>query len=165
MEETKYPFVSVIIPVFNDATRLKLCLTALENQSYPHSHYEVIVIDNGSDNDQDIQGVVAQFGQAKMTQELTPGSYVARNKGIAVAQGEAIAFTDADCIPATDWLEQGVYHLRSIPNCGMVVGCIEVFFEDPNHPNSIELYQSLTAFPQEEHLQQFHGGDFLGIFF
>lgn len=164
MEEPKYPFVSIIIPVFNDAARLRLCLATLEKQTYPQRNYEVIVIDNGSDKDQDIAPVVAEFGQAKIAQELTPGSYVARNKGIAIAQGEIIAFTDSDCIPASDWLEKGVKHLMTIPNCGMVVGRIEVFFENPNQPTSIELYQSLTAFNQEKRLNKFHGGATANVF-
>jgi glycosyltransferase involved in cell wall biosynthesis len=42
-------FISVIIPVFNDAEPLKTCLEALENQTYPKDLYEVIVIDNASD--------------------------------------------------------------------------------------------------------------------
>ncbi|MEO1376787.1 MAG: glycosyltransferase [Cyanobacteria bacterium J06635_10] len=43
------PFVSVIIPVFNDSKRLKKCLTKLESQSYPRNRFEVIVIDNNSE--------------------------------------------------------------------------------------------------------------------
>lgn len=154
----EYPFISVIIPVFNDAIRLRLCLAALESQTYPQSRYEVIVVDNGSDQDQDVQGVVGLFQQAQLAEEHSPGSYAARNKGISVAKGTVIAFTDADCIPVNNWLEKGVHHLTTTPNCGMVVGRIEIFFEDVNRPTSIELYQSVTAFPQEQHLKQFHGG-------
>lgn len=98
-------FVSVIIPVLNDSERLKLCLEALEHQTYPKKLYEVIVVDNGSD--QSIGSVVSKFTQATATAESHPGSYVARNKGILIAQGDIIAFTDADCIPALDWIEKG----------------------------------------------------------
>lgn len=42
------PFVSVIIPVFNDSKHLSLCLQALYCQTYPYSRYEVIVVDNAS---------------------------------------------------------------------------------------------------------------------
>ena len=144
------PFVSVIVPVFNDAERLKTCLEALEKQTYPNSLYEVIVIDNGSDEAEDIQGVVAQFGQAIATHESIPGSYAARNKGISLAKGEVIAFTDADCIPSANWIEQGVKNLLQVPNCGLVAGKIEIFFKDPHHITPVELYESITAFPQKE---------------
>jgi len=153
-----YPFVSVIIPVFNDQERLKLCLDALCQQTYEQTRYEIIVIDNGSDNYEKIRKTVGGFKQVTVDQELTPGSYAARNKGISLAQGDVIAFTDSDCIPDICWLERGVQHLISKSDCGMVVGRVEIFFKDPQNPTLIELYQSLTAFPQEQHLKEFHGG-------
>jgi len=57
------PFVSVIIPVYNDPIRLKTCLQALEEQTYPQNAYEIIVVDNGSD--ESIEPIVAEFSQAK----------------------------------------------------------------------------------------------------
>lgn len=158
------PFVSVIVPIFNDADRLNLCLAALQTQSYPQSHYEIIVVDNGSDDDQNIGAVVAKFKQAIFTQELLPGSYAARNKGISLAKGEVIAFTDADCIPDCDWLKLGVARLNAVPNCGQVVGKVKVFFANPKFPTPVELYESVTAFPQESLLQKFHGGATANVF-
>jgi glycosyltransferase involved in cell wall biosynthesis len=157
-------FVSIIIPVFNDAKRLKICLEALENQTYPKSLYEVIVVDNGSDPSQDIQGVVAQFGQAIASYESTPGSYAARNKGISLAKGEIIAFTDADCIPAANWIEQGVKNLRQIPNCGLVAGKIEIFFKNPQQLTTVELYESIMALPQKEFLEKHQYGATANVF-
>ncbi|NJL35339.1 MAG: glycosyltransferase [Leptolyngbyaceae cyanobacterium SM1_4_3] len=155
---SSYPFVSVIIPVYNDAGRLKICLEALANQTYPQSQYEIIVIDNGSDAVEQVEAVVAQYPNAIATQELKPGSYAARNHGLTLTKGEVIAFTDADCVPAVDWLEKGVHHLLTTLNCGQVVGKVEIFFENPDRPTPVELYESVTAFPQERLLQQFRGG-------
>ena len=45
---TAHPFVSVIVPVYNDPERLRLCLRALEGQTYPESRYEIVVMDNGA---------------------------------------------------------------------------------------------------------------------
>lgn len=159
----KIPFVSVIVPVFNDAARLKLCLNALEHQTYPIDRYEVIVIDNGSDPGEQIAQVVAAYAQARVAQELTPGSYAARNKGISIAKGEVIAFTDADCIPAPNWIKQGVQHLIQTPNCGLVVGRIEMFFEE-NRETPVALYESVTAFPQEQLLKEHKGGATANVF-
>lgn len=164
MENPALKFVSVIIPVFNDASRLKLCLAALETQSYPQNHYEVIVVDNGSDEDQDIKGVVAEFKQAIATQELLPGSYAARNKGISLAKGEIIAFTDADCIPATDWIEKGVQHLLKTPNCGLVAGEIKIFFKNPVRLTPVELFEKVTAFTQKEYLEKYKYGATANLF-
>ena len=164
MEKSKYPFVSVIIPVFNDGERLHLCLAALAQQTYGRSHFEIIVIDNGSDDFGAIQVTVSPYNNAVLILEPTPGSYMACNRGLAIAQGEVIAFTDADCIPAADWLEQGVAHLCQVPNCGQVVGKVNLFFADPERPTAVELYESLTAFPQERLLQELHGGATANVF-
>lgn len=164
MESHSHPFVSVIIPVYNYTERLKLCLEALENQTYPKTGYEVIVVDNASDEAADIKGVVAQFGQAIAAYESTPGSYAARNKGISLAKGEVIAFTDADCIPASDWMEKGVEHLLDVPNCGLVAGKIEIFFKDPTHLTTVELYESLMALPQQEFLEKHRYGATANVF-
>ncbi|HAA33075.1 MAG TPA: glycosyl transferase family 2 [Cyanobacteria bacterium UBA8553] len=157
-------FVSAIIPVYNDAERLKICLAALENQTYPKDLYEVIVVDNGSDQAQDIKGVVAQFSCAIATYESIPGSYAARNQGISLAKGDIIAFTDSDCIPAPNWIENGVKNLLQVPNCGLVAGKIEIFFKDSSHITPVELYESITAFPQKKLLEQQRGGATANVF-
>ncbi len=164
MKHQSSPLVSIIIPVFNDAERLKICLESLENQTYPKSLYEIIVVDNASDESENISGIVAQFKQASVTYENIPGSYAARNQGIALAKGEVLAFTDADCIPAQNWIEKGVGHLLKEPQCGLVAGKIEIFFKSPNQPNSIELYESITAFPQEKLLKEYKGGATANVF-
>jgi glycosyltransferase involved in cell wall biosynthesis len=164
MNLSNCPFVSVIVPVFNQAEQLKLCLTALEQQTYPKSLYQVIVVDNGSDEDQNISAVVERFQQAIATCETLPGSYAARNRGMFLAKGPIIAFTDADCIPAANWIEQGVNYLLHTPNCGLVAGKIEIFFRDPQRVTAVELFESITAFPQAELLKQHRGGATANLF-
>ena len=162
MSNLSIPFVSVIIPVFNNSEALKKCLEALENQTLSKSLYEVIVVDNGSD--EDIKAVVSQFGQAFATYESRPGSYVARNKGISLAKGEVIAFTDSDCIPAQDWIERGVAHLLRVPECGLVAGKIELFFKNPDQPTAVELHQSVQAFDQKRYVEQWRFGATANLF-
>ncbi|MBD2205069.1 glycosyltransferase [Calothrix sp. FACHB-1219] len=148
-------FISIIIPVFNDSARLKLCLQALENQTYSKDLYEVIVVDNASQ--EDIKSVVSQFSQAKFAYEATPSSYAARNKGISLAKGEILAFTDADCIPESDWIEKGVTSLTNTPNCGLVGGRIDIFFRNPEQPTPVELYDSIALkFTQESDVKNQH---------
>lgn len=137
------PFVSVIVPVLNDLERVALCLGLLGQQGYPRHLYEVIVVDNGSDSGRAIADVVAASGQALLAEESRPGSYAARNTGISLAKGEVIAFIDADCLPAADWIEQGVAALRRHPDCGLVAGAIIPTFQDPNRPTAVELHESL----------------------
>lgn len=147
-----YPFVSVIIPVFNDNERLKICLQALKTQTYPVDGYEVIVIDNNSQ--EDVQSIIDQLDYVILSYEKRPGSYVARNTGLSCAKGEIIAFTDADCIPASDWIEKGVATLRSQSNIGLVAGRIDLFARDSKKPNPIELYESIAlSFPQDKFVE------------
>lgn len=152
MNQLSYPFVSIIIPVFNDCERLKICLEALENQTYPNSLYEVIVVDNGSA--QDIKSVVERFSQALFTLESSPGSYIARNKGLSLAKGEVIAFTDADCIPALDWIEKGVTNVLQAHNCGLVAGRVKLFFKDQKHPTTAETYESIHTLQQKSFIEE-----------
>ena len=151
MVEKLLPFVSVIIPVYNDRERLIKCLEALENQTYLHNLYEVIVVDNASDDD--IGATVTPFNQAIVLEEKRRGSYAARNRGILNAKGEVIAFTDSDCIPANDWIEKGVNNLLNTSNCGIVGGKIEIFFQEPERPTAVELYDSIMAFPQSNYVK------------
>ncbi len=151
--DEKIPLVSVIIPVFNEPDLLKVCLKALEEQTYPKNLYEVIVVDNGSK--ESIEPIVRQFSQAQATFESYPGSYAARNKGISLTKGEIIAFTDSDCIPALDWIEKGVKNLLQVNNCGLVGGKIEIFVQDPHHPTAVELYDRLYAFPQKKYVEEY----------
>lgn len=125
MSEVVAGFISVIIPVFNDRERLKLCLTALENQTYPQELYELVLVDNGSE--ENIAEIAHQFKQVVLTTEKQRGSYAARNRGIKIAKGELLAFTDSDCIPANDWLERGVNYLVSVPDCAVFAGRIDIF--------------------------------------
>lgn len=151
---SELPFVSVIVPVFNDPIRLTTCLEALENQTYPKEFYEVIVVDNGSD--EPIDTVVSKFKQARAAVELKPGSYHARNTGISLASGSVLGFTDADCIPAKDWIAKGVENLSREPGCGLVGGKIEFFFQNPARPTPAELYDKVMAFAQEDDIRQNH---------
>ena len=91
-----------------------------------------------------------------------PGSYAARNRGIEVAEGEVLAFTDADCVPAADWIEAGVAALRSQPNCGLAAGAIEVVMGNPQHP--VELFESVMALSQQKFVAQDHYGATANVF-
>lgn len=147
-----YEFVSVIIPVYNDPDRLKLCLESLSAQTYLNSNYEIIVVDNCSDVS--LENITSNFANVILTQEKQVGSYAARNKGICLAKGEIIAFTDSDCIPNADWIEKGVEQIKKIGHYGLVGGKIELFFKNPNRPTSVELYEKINAFPQQVSIQK-----------
>lgn len=148
------PRVSIIVPVYDGAPVLAACLDALERQTYPHDAYEVIVVDNASS--EDIAGVCRDYGHARYVYEGRPGSYAARNTGIAAASSEILAFTDADCVPAREWLERGVARLLGTPGAGIVGGAIQVFAVDEDRPTMVESYEKVLAFPQRQYVEVNH---------
>lgn len=102
------PFVSVIIPVRNDAQRLARCLDSLAKQNYPADRFEVIVVDNGSTDE---SAAVAEARGATVL--CHPGLRVGalRNRGVAIARGSILAFVDSDHETPADWLGVGVSEL------------------------------------------------------
>ncbi len=156
------PFVSVIIPVFNDYDRLALCLSALATQSYPQERYEVLVIDNGSAAVP--SPPLPPDSNAVWLQQTKPGSYAARNLGLRHAKGTILAFTDSDCIPAGDWIEEGVAALDHLKGPGYVGGRIDVFPLDENSPTPTELFEMATAFQVESSLKELHYAPTANVF-
>jgi glycosyltransferase involved in cell wall biosynthesis len=94
--------ISVIVPVYNTAPCLERVVAALLAQDFPRDHYELIFVDNGSnDGGPDI---LASYPEISLLHEPERGSYAARNRGIRRARGEILAFTDSDCFPQPGWL-------------------------------------------------------------
>ncbi len=113
------PSVSVVVPYFNSADYIEACLEGLAGQQGVEGGYEVILIDNGSqDGSPDI---VARHPEVLHLAESTPGAYAARNTGIRAARAPIIALTDADCVAAPDWLSTIQARLRE-PEVGALVG-------------------------------------------
>jgi glycosyltransferase involved in cell wall biosynthesis len=144
------PLVSVIIPVFNDSERLRTCLNALQNQVF-HESYEVIIGDNGST--EDIAAIARTYPFAKYISQPEGGSYAARNAALTLASGSILAFTDSDCIPASDWLARGVTALEENPR-SFIGGAIELFPVDAARPTGAELWEMANAMPQQKYVQE-----------
>jgi glycosyltransferase involved in cell wall biosynthesis len=141
------PFVSVIVPVWNSPELIATCLSALTAQTYPRDRFEVLVVDNAST---DSTGEAARrFPITTLLSEPTPGSYHARNRGLKEARGEYVAFTDADCIPAPDWIEKAIDSALRHPNAGVLAGRIELFRTHPQDREVYEWYERLFSFRQD----------------
>ena len=154
MREGSLPLVSVIVPVYNDTDRLKKCLEQLESQPYPTQSYEVIVVDNASDESP--ATAAEPYAHARLIGETKPGSYAARNAALDQAKGDFLAFTDSDCLPYPDWLAQGVKALMRMEGYGVVAGHVEINFRRLGKPNWVELYDSVTSLNQKRWAQHRH---------
>ena len=144
-----FPYVSVIIPVYNNQSGIDTCIKALLEQTWPKNFYEIIVVDNGSVPP--IQ-VNLPCEILNLVTCLTPGAYSARNTGIAKSRGKVFAFTDADCVPAADWIETGVSALNHVDGQCIIGG--EVIFSLSQQPTTIERYQYLFGFMQRENIEK-----------
>jgi glycosyltransferase involved in cell wall biosynthesis len=111
--------VSVIIPTYNRARDLRRALGSVISQSW--KDWEILIVDNHSEDD--TARVVEEFGEARM-RLLSVHNHgvigISRNRGIAAASGEYIAFLDSDdwwlpaklerCMRALDAGADVVYH-------------------------------------------------------
>lgn len=95
------PEVSVVVPAYNAAETLSLCLAALSAQDFPAHRYEVIVVDDGST---DATAEIARDAGALVLSQANAGPAAARNRGAQAARGELLLFTDADCAPVAAWI-------------------------------------------------------------
>uniref|UniRef100_B8HPX1 Glycosyl transferase family 2 n=1 Tax=Cyanothece sp. (strain PCC 7425 / ATCC 29141) TaxID=395961 RepID=B8HPX1_CYAP4 len=87
-----HPLVSVIIPLYNYENYIKIALNSVFEQSY--RPIEVIVVDDGSTDNS--AAIVRTYQDVRYYYQTNQSAAVARNNGIAVANGEFIAYLDAD---------------------------------------------------------------------
>ncbi|MCG8470097.1 MAG: glycosyltransferase [Gemmatimonadetes bacterium] len=95
---------SVVIPVLNEAEHLQECLKALSLQDIGRERFEIVVVDNGSDDG--TLEILEDRTDVTVLREPKRDPYIARNAGIKAARGRVIAFTDADCRVGRDWLSR-----------------------------------------------------------
>jgi glycosyltransferase involved in cell wall biosynthesis len=112
--------ISVVVCTYNRSLSLQQTLEALGTQTVPTGlRYEIVVVDNNSnDNTRDVIHSFAKKS-AVSTQyvfEQRQGQCFARNTGISTSQGTAVAFTDDDVTPETDWIKtiwEGLHQHRA----------------------------------------------------
>lgn len=95
------PDVSIVIVNWNTCDLLCRCLDAVAYTT-ADLDTEVIVVDNGSTDG--TCEVVERYPVRLVHEPAAVGSYAARNRGIEAARGRILGFTDADCIPAPEWV-------------------------------------------------------------
>lgn len=101
MNQKPLPFISIVIPAYNESTMLPLCLESVINQDYK-GKFEVIVVDNASTDE--TPKIVKKYKDVRLFKETKIGVSYARSTGFEHAKGDVIASTDADTIVPTNWL-------------------------------------------------------------
>lgn len=149
LNESESPFVSVIVPTYNDSERLDKCLFALGLQNYDENRYEVIVVDNGSIDSS--EKIIREHAAKRIYYDKIQNSYAARNAGIRHAKGEIYGFTDSDCIPSKGWIREGVRALAN-ENTDLVGGNVSFIFS--KSPSSAERIDSSTNMQIEKGIRE-----------
>lgn len=110
----EYPFVSVVIPVRNEAAYIRDCLEALLDQTYPKDRYEIIIVDGMSEDStrQVIKSVMSNRNNIKLLDNLRQTTPAALNLGIGSTKGELIARVDGHTIVGRDYLRVSVETLN-----------------------------------------------------
>lgn len=144
------PRISVIIPHLNQPQFLDRCLTSLEAQSGEVPAFEIIVVDNGSQQMPD--DVVARRANVTLLREETPGPGPARNLGAKHARGDLLAFIDADCLAGTGWLARINAYFAANPAHSILGGDVFIARMDAHKATYLEAYESIYAYRMREYI-------------
>ena len=130
------PQVSVVIPTYNRADKVRSAIESVLAQTV--TDLEVIVVDDGSSDD--TEKVLAEtFGdRIRYFAQANQGVSVARNKGIAEARSEWIAFLDSDDLWEKDKLE---WQFKALERFGPQCGACYTDTRFYNHAETRTLFQ------------------------
>jgi len=128
------PFISIIVPVYNGEKTVRKCLASILNQDYPRDKYEIIVVDDGSQDE--TKGIAKGFGDKVVEHRKTLGLRHARKSGIKVAKGEIIVCVDSDVLIKPDTLDKIVNYFSDNREIDALTGMLS-----KEHPNTNFLSQ------------------------
>lgn len=122
------PFISVIIPFRNEAKHLPILIKALNEQDYPKGSYEIIAIDDHS-NDSTVREVSLMANQSSRVSVIGnegTGKKSALKTGILKASGNIIVTIDADCLPDTNQWLASIAKTYTAFNPALIIGPVKM---------------------------------------
>jgi GT2 family glycosyltransferase len=132
------PLVTVAVCTRDRPDDLARCLEAISQLHYPH--LDCLVVDNGS-RDSSIEHLVrARFPKVRYVCEQRPGLDWARNRAIAEARGDIIAYTDDDVIVDPDWVLSLVRVFQENPDVMAVTGLVVPYALETEAQLLFEIY-------------------------
>ena len=151
MAEPAYPFVSVVIPHYNDFDNLALCLESLRRQHWPGDRFEIVVADNNSTGG--VAAVAAIAPGIRVVHAPEQGAGPARNVGAAAGRGDLFAFLDADAVADPGWIGAGAAALSRFDYVG---GRVVVTTRAPELLSPSEAYEAVFAYDFRKYIEQEH---------
>lgn len=141
------PEIAVIIPHYNDVARLERCLVELMKNDLEGA--EILVVDNASPDPPD--RLKPRFPRVRFLTEPEKGAGPARNRGVAESRAPILAFIDADCVPAEDWVATA----RAVaPRADLIGGRVDVFDETPPPRSGAEAFEKVFAFNFRDYIER-----------
>jgi glycosyltransferase involved in cell wall biosynthesis len=119
--------ISVVVPAYNAAAFIAKSLASVVGQQGPFET-EVIVVDDGSTDD--TRELVRSFGDVRLIAQANAGPSAARNRGIAAARGDYVAFLDSDDIWPEGKLAAQVEVAQRHPEAGLIFGDCRIFTDE-----------------------------------
>ncbi|UUA71401.1 glycosyltransferase [Cellvibrio sp. QJXJ] len=147
------PFVSIVMPAFNEEKYIELSLIAVMQMDYPKHKLEIIVVDNGS-TDKTVEIAKRYADKVIVHPNVKVGGV--RNEGVRQSNGEIIAFIDSDCLPAKGWLRDSLDYMKE--NSCDAVGGIYLLRE---HPSWVESAWLINPKPKDGVTNRLVGGSIL----
>lgn len=114
------PIISVIVPVYNQEKFIGRCLRSLLNQNFSHEDYEIIVIDDGSNDRTPFALELFHESIRTITNSRNIGLPASINKGILSARGEFVVRVDSDDYVNNNFLNFLHYYLFENKDCHAV---------------------------------------------
>lgn len=108
---------SVVMPTYNRKNLIELSLYSFNNQDYPVNKFEVIVVDDGSDDNtyNMLKSLKVNFNLRLLRNEKNHGAAFCRNQAIEIARGNIIIFSDSDFIVPHNFISGHLkYHKNSL---------------------------------------------------
>jgi cellulose synthase/poly-beta-1,6-N-acetylglucosamine synthase-like glycosyltransferase len=126
-----YPFVSIIVPVFNEGKVVKSSIASLLEMDYPN--YEIVVVNDGSSDDTaEVAAEMVGYHQGKkalvkvsLINKPNGGKSKALNAGIQYSEAEFVLCMDGDSQLSPDTVKNGIRHFID-PDVGAVAGNVKI---------------------------------------
>ncbi|HYB59693.1 MAG TPA: glycosyltransferase [Candidatus Acidoferrales bacterium] len=144
------PFVSIIVPAYNEEASIETRVHNLYSQNYPKQNYEIIVVDSSSTDstrkivqrliERNKNGDLPRLSLVSEAQRNGKGSAI--NAGTSHAKGDIILVTDANCVFNQNALKELAPHFKD-PQVGAVGGRYVVLNPDNALTLSNKFYRDL----------------------
>jgi hypothetical protein len=149
LTRNKMPEAAIIIPHYNDVTRLARGLGALLPQMT--AAVELIVVDNASTDS--LAAVRTAYPDLRIVTEARKGAANARNRGVAETTAPLLLFIDSDCLAAPDWVAVALGTLGRT-GADLVGGQVGVFDETPPPRTGAQAFETVFAFDFQTYIEK-----------